>query len=267
MMNRGFANLHDITEEAILSFFISNEGNTRNTCYKGKIITVFKVGGAWNDECRKILPFLPKRHVTYNNIPHLTDREVNQIRNAIDSDEKGLCLRDKAIIMLLLYTGLRACDIASLKLESVDWEKEIIRVCQRKTDTPLELPLSAIVGNAIFAYLTNERPTSNDGHVFLRAVQPYTSLSDTSISVSVDKVCRIIGIRQAKGERRGTHIFRHKAATAMLENNVSRPVISTILGHTSPVSVDAYLHAGFQHLKECALSIREFPIAKGVLGE
>jgi len=51
----------------------------------------------------------------------------------------------------------------------------------------------------------------------------------------------------------------------MLENGVARPVISKILGHTSPDSLEPYLMADFKHLKDCALSVEAFPIREEVL--
>jgi len=72
-------------------------------------------------------------------------------------------------------------------------------------------------------------------------------------------------IREMAGDRKGFHIFRHHMATALLENGISQPIISRILGHTSPASLDTYLSADFPHLKECALSIERFPLRKEVL--
>jgi len=72
-------------------------------------------------------------------------------------------------------------------------------------------------------------------------------------------------IRLNSGDRRGFHLFRHHLAISLLENEVSQPVISQIMGHSSPVSVEAYLSADFRHLKDCALSIDCFPLRKEVL--
>ena len=51
----------------------------------------------------------------------------------------------------------------------------------------------------------------------------------------------------------------------MLENGVPQPVITQTLGHTAPDSLEPYLRADFIHLKECALSVEQFPLAKEVL--
>ncbi len=72
------------------------------------------------------------------------------------------------------------------------------------------------------------------------------------------------GLRQKTGDRKGTHIFRHNLATSLLENGISRPIISQTLGHTAPDSLEPYLKADFIHLKKCAVSIEGFPVSEEV---
>ena len=69
------------------------------------------------------------------------------------------------------------------------------------------------------------------------------------------------GVRQTPGDRKGSHIFRHHAATSMLENGIQMPVISKVLGHTATDSLNSYLHADFVHLKECSISIEKYPVS------
>lgn len=51
---------------------------------------------------------------------------------------------------LLLFTRLRACNIAEMELAYIDWEADEIRLPQQKTDQPLTLPLTAVIGNSIY---------------------------------------------------------------------------------------------------------------------
>ena len=74
----------------------------------------------------------------------------------------------------------------------------------------------------------------------------------------------LAGIRTGKGDRRGAHLFRHRAATVMAENNVPAPIISATLGHTNPKSLDSYLSADIPHLRECSLSIEKYAIQEEV---
>jgi hypothetical protein len=46
----------------------------------------------------------------------------------------------------------------------------------------------------------------------------------------------------------------------LLGNGIAQPIISKITGHISPNSLEPYLSSDFVHLKECALSIEQFPV-------
>lgn len=167
----------------------------------------------------------------------------------------------------LEYTGLRGCDIAALTLDSVDWSRDVLHICQQKTNEPLEIPLLPVVGDAIFDYLQSGRPFVDDPHLFLRETKHYTPLCSRSIGSIVATVLKTLGIRQNSGDRKGTHIFRHNLAATLLGNGIPRPVISQTLGHSSPDSLEPYLRADFIHLKECSISIASFPVGKGVFGK
>ena len=193
---------------------------------------------------------------------YLTQDEVRLLREA--AEDKGFSARNKAVIPLLLFTGLRGCDIAGLTFSSIDWEKERILVDQQKTSVPVEIPLSVVVGNAIYDYLAEERPDTGSPRLFLSETHPFSPLAAGSIANIVSKACKLAGIRQDPGNRKGTHIFRHNLASSMLENGVPQPVITQTLGHTAPDSLEPYLRADFVHLKECALSIEDFPLAEEV---
>ena len=264
MQEQGARSLDEVTEDAVLSFFVSDDGTLQKSCsYKKNISAVFKAGLKWKEpQCRRILGFLPLLRETRKNIQYLTQDEVRLLRDAAEND--GFSARNKAILLLLLFTGLRGCDIAGLTFSSIDWEKERILVEQQKTSVPVEIPLSAVVGNAIYDYLTEERPDTGNLRLFLSETHPFSPLTARSIGNIVAKACRLAGIRQRPGDRKGTHIFRHNLASSMLENGVPQPVITQTLGHTAPDSLEPYLRADFVHLKECALSIEAFPLAEEV---
>ena len=264
VQEQGARCLDEVTEDIVLSFFVSEDGSLRKSCsYKKNISAVFKAGLKWKEpQCRRILSFLPMLRETRKNIQYLTQDEVRLLRDAVENGAASA--RNKAVILLLLFTGLRGCDIAGLTFSSIEWEKERILVEQQKTSVPVEIPLSAVVGNAIYDYLSEERPDTGSPYLLLTETHPFSPLTAGGIASIVAKVCRLAGIRQKPGDRKGTHIFRHNLASSMLENSVPQPVITQTLGHTAPSSLEPYLRADFVHLKECALSIEAFPLAEEV---
>lgn len=266
LQQRGMDRLDCITEEAVLSVFISSDGKLHRSCsYKKNIAAVFKACIPYQSEnCHRILAFLPALRETRRNIQYLTTEEIQKVKEALTNAKNLLTLSDKAIGMLALYTGLRGCDIAGMTLDSIDWERDIIYIKQQKTEFPLELPLTAVVGNAIYDYLTSERPYTESNFLFISQTKPYERLKSSSIGNVAIRIMKAAGIRQSKGDRKGFHLFRHHLATALLGNGVPQPVISKTLGHTSPNSLETYLSADFSHLKECSLSIERFPVPEEV---
>ncbi|MED4378598.1 tyrosine-type recombinase/integrase [Schinkia azotoformans] len=266
LQQKGIDSLVKITEEAVLSVFMSpNETLLKSCSYKKNIAAVLKASILYHPEaCHRILAFLPALRETRKNIQYLTLEEVQKVKESLTNGENSLTFRDKAIGILALYTGLRGCDIAGMILDSIDWDRDLIYIRQQKTDSPLELPLTAVVGNAIFNYLSSERPHTESRYLFVSQNKPYSRLESRSIGNVAARIMRAAGIRQSKGDRKGFHIFRHHFATALLGNGVPQPVISRTLGHTSPESLEPYLSADFPHLKECSLSIDYFPVLKEV---
>ncbi len=83
--------------------------------------------------------------------------EIAIIENSIDRSNP-LGKRNYALLLLATRLGLRASDIANLKMEDIDWRKNEIDIIQQKTKNLVRLPLISIVGNAIIDFLKYGRP-------------------------------------------------------------------------------------------------------------
>ncbi len=268
LQEKGFRHLGEATEDSVMSFFYADsryEQQIRSYSYKEKLAVVFKTCmdiEEYSTGCRRILNMIPSFGYVRKNVAYLTTSEVEAIRDSIDSGQ--FPLRDRAIMMLLLYTGMRSCDVASIKPRDIDWESETISIVQQKTAEPLVIAMLPTVGNALFEYLCDGHPVSSSGYLFNETGAPEKHISAKAVRTVANKAYKLAGIRQNKGAHKGTHLFRHHAATKMLENGVQRPIISRTLGHTDPGSLAPYLHTDFKHLSEFALSLAAYPVSEEV---
>lgn len=264
LQNIGYENLTDIKEKDVLNFFLDKNGNLKfSNSYEKKIRIVLRTCIPFIQECKKVIDFLPKIKHIRKNIDYLTSEEIEKIKEVLNNNN-DICLRDKAIVTLLLYTGLRACDVANLKLSNIDWSNEKINIIQSKTDIPLELPLTISVGNSLSKYILDERPKVDSDNIFIRTDANYP-ISVGCVGYAVIKVFKEANIRQNAGKRKGTHIFRYNLATSLLKNEIPQPIISQVLGHNSSESLKFYLSADFYHLKQCSLNIEQFKNIKEVI--
>ena len=213
----------------------------------------------------RFLPLVPY-HCTRNKliIPILTEKEYEALKSVLQTGE--VSLRDKAIILLSLRTGLRAVDIVGMKLEDIDWVNDAISIIQSKTGNPFKIPLTADVGNVLSSYILNERPKTDNPYVFLRSLAPFRALSGHSTCYAVvRKTFHQAGIRLGN-ERKGIHVIRHSAASRMLSKGVPVTTISSMLGHSNKTSTDIYLTTDTESMRSCAIDLSEIPMhCKGLI--
>lgn len=265
LQHKGIDSFDSITEKSVWDVFSFDGKICRSYNFKYAVEFAFKTCLPLyrNGVCSKILSYLPALPHVKKNVQYLTKEEMCRIKSVLEEDP-SLSLQNKAICLLALYTGMRSSDICSLTFKSIDWENDLIRIIQQKTGAALVLPLRAVVGNAIFDYITKERPKSSADNIFLTVNAPYRRLHSSNLNAICVTVMNKAGIRQKTGDRKGMHLFRHYLATSLLGSGVEQPIISSTLGHQSPGSLTPYLSTDFVHLKKCALSIDRFPVRKEV---
>jgi len=186
-----------------------------------------------------------------------TKEEVSTILGSIDrSTSTGK--RDYALVMLAVRLGLRASDISGLKFSYLQWSQNIISFHQRKTGEVVRLPLPADLGEALIDYIRYGRPSSEAPFVFLEKIFPHHPIDAKRVSQIANRTILQSGVKV--GERKhGSHALRHTMASMLLENHVSIPVISGILGHANIQTSMCYLRIDIEALRQCALEVPEIP--------
>ena len=160
-------------------------------------------------------------------------------------------LRDYAMILLLITYGLRGIEVIRLRLEDIDWRKNLLRIRKRKAGNNTVYPLASSVARAIIRYLRKGRPHSNDRHVFLSAKIPHRRLACIQgLGNRIRQCMRMTGITIA---RPGTHTFRYSCAQSLLKRGIPLKVISDYLGHTGPETTQQYIKIAIDDLRDVAL--------------
>lgn len=109
---------------------------------------------------------------------------VGRLLAACDPRQQG-GLRDRAVILVLARLGLRAGEVAALRLDDVDWHRGEV-VIPGKGARLEPVPLPADVGQTVAAYLRGRPPAPRGCRsVFLRLAPPAGPI--TSYAVSDDE--------------------------------------------------------------------------------
>jgi site-specific recombinase XerD len=191
----------------------------------------------------------------YESIPSvLSKHQITAILQSARKDQTPKGLRDDAILRLLAVYGLRAGEIAHLKLSDVYWHAETLCVHHTKTGAHTLLPLMDQAGDALIQYLRHGRPkAATVRDVFVRMRAPYEPLSSTGIYSAVRKRMEAAGVTPVG--KRGPHLFRHARAVSMLRASIPRKVIGDVLGHRSTEATIPYLKLATEDLRSVALDV------------
>ncbi len=180
--------------------------------------------------------------------------EVRKVLEVTRADLSPTGLRDYAILMLLATYGLRAAEIVRLRLEDIDWRRDVLRVHHSKTGTYSELPLLIEVGEAVLRYLEKARPRSTHREVFLRILPPHRPFKNGSILNCVTSA-RLRAAGVIPQSRKGPHAFRHARAVSLLRAGVPLKIIGDVLGHTSAQATGEYLKLATEDLRAIGLEL------------
>ncbi len=155
--------------------------------------------------------------------------------------------RDLAMLTLLARMGLRAGEVAGLRLDDIDWRLGEITIAG-KGNRRDKLPLPADAGEAVAAYLQHGRPsTALDRRVFIRIKAPHQGLTSGGVTQAVAAAARRAGLDTIYAHR-----LRHSAATAMLAEGGSLAEIGQVLRHRRPHTTAAYTKVSIEALRALA---------------
>ncbi len=183
--------------------------------------------------------------------------EVAQRLLATTEDDQQKNIRDRAILMLLLVYGLRPGEVCALRLEDLDWERELIQVTRSKRRCTQSYPLTSTVGEAILRYMKEVRPRSTHREIFLSLHAPIHPLVPDSLYQVVRN--RLLPLDNSL-RHYGPHMLRHTCATHLLAEGYSLKEIGDHLGHRDPETTRIYAKVDISGLRQVA----DFSL-KGVL--
>ena len=163
----------------------------------------------------------------------------------------GSPARDEAMLLLMANLGLRACDVAGLDLDDIDWAAGAVHVRDSKSMTDRVVPLDEATGAALERYVVSERPQGGASRaLFLRAGGERGEGRVTHRQVR-GRIGHLAAKSGATGFR-GTHTLRRAVASAMCNAGAPVQVVADVLGHEDVKTTMGYLRVDAARLSLAA---------------
>ncbi|ACV62307.1 integrase family protein [Desulfofarcimen acetoxidans DSM 771] len=261
--NHGIISEKGITPEVIKHF----QAQDNHSTVEGKNAYAIKIRGFLRFLARRgLVPETLELAVSTEMAPHisivniLSDNQIDAIYAFRQNADRPIEMRNAAIIMLGLRMGLRASDIANLKLTDISWKDSSISFIQQKTGVHLKLPLPVDVGNSLYRYICEGRPQSNSHHIFIHHRAPYCRFS----SATFGRLLKAAVTAQCEDEAiHGFHVTRKTFASKLLATGNPATTIAAALGHVGVDTVDEYLATNEDQMRLCAIGLKGIEYSGG----
>jgi len=216
---------------------------------RGLFRYLFSFGRLQRDWASALLS--PRRYKLARTPRALKVEQVLQLLRSIDRGKRG-GKRDLAIILVAASLGVRASEIAELRLQDLDWTHAVVTFPAIKGKDVLRLPLSRPLIQALADYLKYERPAGSPyRNVFLSLAPPFKPLPWSYVSTLIARRMQQAGIK-ASG-----HQLRHSLASELLRCGVSFSTLQELLGHSHYSSTQVYTKIDLTQLREVAANDAE----------
>jgi integrase/recombinase XerD len=174
---------------------------------------------------------------------------LHQIKSilAVPDISDPLGLRDRAILELFYSAGLRRSELAKLRIEDLNRERQTLQIRQGKHHKDRVVPVGNRALHWLERYLEESRPK-----LLLQPNEKALFLSSYGEAFNPDVLSRMVTqfIKKAEIERQGScHLLRHSCATHMLEGGADIRFIQQLLGHEKLETTAIYTQVSIEQLK------------------
>ncbi|PDY45526.1 integrase [Bacillus pseudomycoides] len=192
----------------------------------------------------------------YEKIMWLTEKEFETLlermrkypvkTRGVNPEEKYR--RDRAIIYILTYAGLRVEELSNLKITDIDIDLKKIRVIGKGTKVRT-IPMSNFLYNEVLDWLQFRNKIAKDKDIVNQS--PYVFYSQRSEKFSIRGIQAMIENYSTSDKKLTPHMFRHTFCKWMLKatnNDIEK--VRRLAGHSHISTTTRYLKNSFDELTD-----------------
>lgn len=173
------------------------------------------------------------------------DYKMDELLNAHQEESDFREIRDRMVLMMAYYTGMRRSELVGLTVDDIDLGNGMIRV-NGKGDKQRLVPMLTELIKEVEIYLElRERNMYGKEHRIFFITDKGDPIYDKFV---YRLVVRCLGEVTSR-TKRSPHVLRHSFATALLNNGACIEAIRKLLGHSGLAATQVYTHNSFESLK------------------
>ena len=182
------------------------------------------------------LKFYPEKQIP------ISEEEGETLSEVLLKEDVGEL--ERVIVEILYQTGIRKAELCALKLDSIDFSKNELRIWGKGNKVRI-VPISENLAQSIQDYLKIRQPQDAEDDTLL--------INSKGKKVGPKFVYNVVNKYLSKVTtkvKKSPHILRHSFATHVLNNGAEISKVQKIMGHSSLVSTQVYTNANIHELKK-----------------
>ena len=152
-------------------------------------------------------------------------------------------LRDRMVILILYATGIRLGELISLKISSIDFAGNRLKVVGKRNKERI-IPFSESMKGEMQAYIkVKDEKFPKAGEWLI-----VTSKGEKAYPKLIYRIVHT-ALTGYTATRKSPHVLRHTFATHLMNNGASLNAIKDLLGHVDLSATQVYTHTSVEQLK------------------
>lgn len=178
----------------------------------------------------------------------MSEDELKKFLDSVENaDFKANTMRNKLIIKIIIFTGIRVSEAIGIKLGDISEENDLYIIRIRAKGNKYRI---VMIKKELIKDLLNNIPinyANKDSYLFIN--KKGTPLTQAYVSRIVEQILFKSGIRKQKN---GAHMLRHTFATLLYKKQKDLVLVQEALGHASLNTSRIYTHFDSDKLKLAA---------------
>ena len=253
----GVASMKEIDEELIVDFLTTATGGLSDATkknYRIAMINFFKYIDKNNEDGHhfdiELKNWAGLQGKAGQKLPvFMGEDEIARFLQAIDDYpfRSDVAARNRAIIKMILYTGIRVGEAIGLRLKDIELQGDVylLKITGKGNKIRVVMIKSQHIKRDLDEWMQKRRCGSD----LLFCNKKGTHLTQAYISRIVEQILKSAGIKK---EKNGAHMLRHTFATLLYNKSKDLVLVQEALGHASLDTSRIYTHFDKERLKKAA---------------
>ena len=165
--------------------------------------------------------------------------------------------RDKAILLVLAKTGIRAGELLTIEVDDINWKDWSIKLKENNKRTNLIVFFDKETEETLRRWIKIREISVNDGENILFITNYGKKMSHATLNKIVQKYAEVLGFHNPNNynleARFSSHCLRHLFTTVLRKAGMPREYVMELRGDTRSDTMDIYYHISTAELREAYL--------------